>query len=728
MRSSPTRLAALCALALVAVTFLVFARGLRGGFVYDDYYLIETNPALRAPGPLGQFLATGLFEGTHPADVDRWSDTGRLYWRPFVKLAYLLQFRGFGTRPLGYHVVSLIVHAACVLLAFRWLLGRVRRRAAPAGGTLGVASSDASRGTVIAAALGALLFALHPSRAEAVAWVSGSTDLWMGFWVLLGLWAWEGRGAGRALAAALCFALAVLCKEAAVLVPLVLAADAALLGDPPGGRRRALAPLAGVATMVVLRAALLPLPKVGLGGGVLAAIERGLASLGLYVVRVLWPVHPSTQIGLVGPDGRFELPARGVALGAAFALGFVALAFAARRARAARRGSPAREALADLAWFLVPLLPVLQVVPLGYTTLVAERFLYVPFLGFASLVTRGLRSLRMPAHAVGLAAAVGCAAIVVGYLPSFRSNETLWAHELGLQPRNPLLHVYAARAAWQAARLDAALDAARAAYQHAVHPEVRTQAAVLWAEVRLQLAQGRERELLDELRSFFDAVASGGKATLAADGTRFDVEAAVEPVFDPRTAMAFRSARAVAHARSGSYQTAEMLLRALLPEDSSPATATGLARVLACQERWEEALAVLAAAARLHPRDAGLGTLAFTIRRCRDLAASPPEDVLDHAVARAELWVQLGVPALARRDLAPHFRGHEGDPRVLIPLAFADAADGDTDSARRALQAARDRTPDLRARAVWDAALEELRRWSASPAAEARPDTDALFR
>jgi tetratricopeptide (TPR) repeat protein len=441
-------------------------------------------------------------------------------------------------------------------------------------------------------------------------------------------------------------------------------------------------------------------------------------------------VQPSTQIGLVGPDGRYDIPAWAVVLGAASLLGLAFLALAACRARAARRPGPARAALADLAWFLVPLLPVLQIVPLGYTTLVAERFLYVPLLGVASLVTRGLRSLRTPARAVALAAAVGCAVIVVAYLPSFRSNETLWAHELGLRPRNPLLHLYAARAAWQAARLDAALGAARTAYEHAEHPEVQTQAAILWAEVRLQKAQGRDQALMEELRSFFDAIASGGRAVLVTDEARFEVELTPTEGFDPRTARSFRSARAIAHARTGSYDTGETLLRALLPEDPSPVTAMGLARVLACQERWNDALAVLAAAAPFHPRDAGLGTLAFTIRRLRDLAASSPADALDRAIARAELWVQLGVPALARRDLAPHVSGHADDPRVLIPLAFADAADGDVDSARRVLATARDCTSDPGTRAVWDAALVELLQWgaTASEAGATRPDAAALFR
>jgi hypothetical protein len=46
---------------------------------------------------------------------------------------------------------------------------------------------------LLAVGLGAAVFALHPSRAEAVSWISGSTELWMCALVLLAALAFDSN-------------------------------------------------------------------------------------------------------------------------------------------------------------------------------------------------------------------------------------------------------------------------------------------------------------------------------------------------------------------------------------------------------------------------------------------------------------------------------------------------------------------------------------------------------
>ena len=188
----PSRIVAGAMLVLALTTGVVFAPSLHGGFLYDDFYLIETNPALRAPGSLAHYLGSPLFAGVESSQAQRWAAGGTQYWRPFIKLVLWAQFRLFGTHPHGWHAVALGVHIASVLLAFAWLRRRLASRS-PAGAR--------GRDTVLAAAGAAALFALHPSRAEAVAWISGTADLWMGFWVLVGLHFWD-RGSRPAAVAA----------------------------------------------------------------------------------------------------------------------------------------------------------------------------------------------------------------------------------------------------------------------------------------------------------------------------------------------------------------------------------------------------------------------------------------------------------------------------------------------------------------------------------------------
>jgi len=82
------------------------------------------------------------------------------------------------------------------------------------------------------AAVGALLFALHPVQVEKVAWVSGFRGLLSGFWALMAIWHYLGYSQAGAhvvkprhhyCLALIAFLLAMLSKPSAVVVPLIIA-------------------------------------------------------------------------------------------------------------------------------------------------------------------------------------------------------------------------------------------------------------------------------------------------------------------------------------------------------------------------------------------------------------------------------------------------------------------------------------------------------------------------
>ena len=166
---------ALGCLLLWALTGMVFWQGLDGQFVWDDFALIVNNAALRDASHLGELLTTGFWNvSSSKADV---SETYAHVYRPLVTLALYVQHQLFGLEARGFHAVSLGLHLAIVTLVFPLL----RREAGP------------ETGAWLGALAGAALFAVHPSRAESVAWISGSTELWMGLLVLAGYAIWVAR-------------------------------------------------------------------------------------------------------------------------------------------------------------------------------------------------------------------------------------------------------------------------------------------------------------------------------------------------------------------------------------------------------------------------------------------------------------------------------------------------------------------------------------------------------
>jgi len=119
----------------------------------------------------------------------------------------MLDAQRAGAEPGPYHATNVALHAAAVIVLYQVLLafGSARQ----------------------AALLAALLFAVHPLNAQAVAWIAGRNELLYGLFTLGALWAYlQFVASGRALWLGLhtvCFALALFSKETAVaLTPGVL--------------------------------------------------------------------------------------------------------------------------------------------------------------------------------------------------------------------------------------------------------------------------------------------------------------------------------------------------------------------------------------------------------------------------------------------------------------------------------------------------------------------------
>jgi len=145
-------LPALAALSVLGVTLAVYAGTLSHGFVqWDDPLTIYRNPDL---GDLD--LGRVVWAFTDVATTMRFV--------PLTLLSLSLTHTIHGLDPFGYHLANWLLHGAAAVLLFLLLqeLLRVtaRRRTLEPGGPW----------VVVAAAVGALAWSLHPLRVEVVAW------------------------------------------------------------------------------------------------------------------------------------------------------------------------------------------------------------------------------------------------------------------------------------------------------------------------------------------------------------------------------------------------------------------------------------------------------------------------------------------------------------------------------------------------------------------------------
>ena len=473
---------------------LVFIPGLSDEFTWDDNGLIRTNENVQRPERFREALTTHFWNVSENA-VEANETYNHLY-RPLVTLAYIAQYRLFGLHALGYRMVSLALHVLCCVLAFFWLARRL-----PTGN---------ERHRLVAVSLGAAVFALHPSRVEAVSWISGSTELWMCALVLLGAWAFDSN---RNWLAGILLAFALLAKESAVVAAPLLLLDRSLVR---GGRNRASSiPL--TAPVVAALIARIWIVDVDLPTGeVRNALPRAFASLGLYAQQVAAPWNPTAFPGMrVYSCGAGESFSAGWLVGGTL----VVLATAALGILALRRNTW-RPLFADALWFMVPLLPVVNLLDLGSRNLTADRFLYLPMLGVAAIAARGILWLLERRPAIGRTTAIAVVVLVVGFavvtsLHSrvFASSSSFWEYEAQRNPENPFaLHAVGTartRAGLRNTGL-AFLERAQAlAERTCVHTDaVRAAKDLGWA---LSLGAGPDdRETLSKLKATYARVPRDG--------------------------------------------------------------------------------------------------------------------------------------------------------------------------------------------------------------------------
>jgi len=200
---------------------IVYAGALDNPFVYDDYDTIVANPSLVDPSNIRFVL-------THSP------------YRPVVNASYALDRALWGSDPFGFHLTNVVLHGLVVLLLYVLL----RAACADARGRSSSGRPGSPRSDGWTAFAGSALFGVHPLMTEAVGYVSGRSELLCGAFFLASLlcarkailrspvmWVW----------AALLAVLALLSKEAAIALPVVLVAYDWLVlpGEPAARRRRA---------------------------------------------------------------------------------------------------------------------------------------------------------------------------------------------------------------------------------------------------------------------------------------------------------------------------------------------------------------------------------------------------------------------------------------------------------------------------------------------------------
>jgi len=421
---------------LLLASFLVYANTLANGFVSDDHQQIEGNPYAHSFRYVGKIFTTTVwsFQGNE----------GRTnYYRPLMTFGYVLCNKAFQTYPFGFHLVNLFLNCLVV-----WLVFLICRK---------VFADDRL------AFVAAVLFAFQPVHSEAVAWVAAVTELQLAVFYLLTFWFFlrlsdpEVNLRTPALMW-VSFLLALFSKEQAVTLPALATVYEHFYRDDRS-QTRWNKKISRYAPLWLLSGAYLSF-RVSVLHGFAPVAQRpdvtifqlvlsALALVGQYAGKLFWP-HPLIAFYLFEKSTSFSDP--NVLLGAVVAGLFLAL-FVILWKRA-------RPYSFWLVWMAATLAPVLNVRWMAASAF-AERYLYVPSVGFCFLVAGGLlwlwdrtARLRWASWARTVAASSAVVLLAVSCLliikrnRQWRDDEKLIVADLTAQPHASYLRANLGAIEW----------------------------------------------------------------------------------------------------------------------------------------------------------------------------------------------------------------------------------------------------------------------------------------
>ncbi len=434
-------------IAVALITGAVYANCLRNDFNLDDTAIIRDNSLIRNLGNLPKIFVSNYWANTPYA-------SGVLLYRPLVVATFAVDYAVAGNNPAWFHLVNLMLNAANAGLVFvllAMLSGGQGGAAQSTGFSGGLLSSTSVRTTAnkpalssregegdtrqvspLLVAVATLLFALHPVHTEAVDMVVGRTELLA---ALFGLLTFIFHLRGQWVAAPVCFLLALLCKEIAVTIPVMIFIYEWLVRRPFRWRER-VSYAGGLVIYLIARFSVLH--------GFVSTQQTGILYqqdffhrlltvikvMGYYLRLLVAPYSLSPDYSDVPwPVSILDLS---VIVPGVVMVGLLLVGWKLR--------VKAAGVTFAIAWFLVTLLPVSNIISIG--AFLGERFLYLPSVSVALMVTAlAVQITREAWHRLFLGTALlgslGFGVMTFQRNFDWRDAKTLWTVVYAQQPENP---------------------------------------------------------------------------------------------------------------------------------------------------------------------------------------------------------------------------------------------------------------------------------------------------
>lgn len=435
----------------ILLAVITSINALRNRFASDDLQQVLGNSFIKQLSNLPRAFATSVWS-FGASDITFTVDP---YFRPIFSSLFTVNYALFGTSPLGWHLVNVLIHGAVTFLVF-------------------VVSEKMTRRKLVAA-LTAALFAVHPVHAESVAWVSGVTDPLMALFLLPAFYYYlrfrESSLWYMAGVALVFYFLALLTKETAIAFPLVIAycelfhfKESEFFPQKLVQRSKVIGLfIAPIAIYFFMR--LHALGRPALGGQARHDLVPALLTIPLAIVKYL---------GLMLIPFGYSYQHYTDVVSTVFSVSFLAPLAVVLMIATVVVVIKSRLLTFATIWFIVMLIPALASLrSFELVSLVQERYLYVPSFGFCLALALGIEWIGsrdwFGSRQRSVAAALAVAVVLVWGLVLVRQNRvwdntvSVYKNAVAVAPLSPMSHALLSRTYYDAGRPREAEAEARAA-------------------------------------------------------------------------------------------------------------------------------------------------------------------------------------------------------------------------------------------------------------------------
>jgi len=441
--------AGICA-GLVALIWFVFGQTIKFPFInFDDPEYVYEVPEINS----GLSLHNLQWAFTH------WPSTN---WFPLKNISHMLEFQFFGSNPGAFHFTNVVLHAIATVLLFLVL--------------------KKMTGSIWRGAFVAVIFAIHPLRAESVVWIEERKDVLSGLLFMLTLAAYfhytRKRSAARYATMSILFAAGLLSKAMLVTMPAILL----LLDYWPLARvtdfRKSWPLIREKIPLFVMSALGAYLTSRGIAPAHSAADQLpSLARLGnafvsylVYIWQTIWPAN----LGIFYPFPQNGLPIWQPIVAAVFLLAITLTVFALRKSRP--------YLFVGWLWYVIMLGPVIGIIQVNLQAH-ADRYTYLPQIGLSLMIAwsvadflktsdvehrtqnaecRSLNSMfdvrRSMFGVCFLAIVVALTVTARAQVSYWRDSETLWTHTIAVTKDNYFAHASLADLLMRRGRVNEAIE------------------------------------------------------------------------------------------------------------------------------------------------------------------------------------------------------------------------------------------------------------------------------